>query len=182
MKNFNASILLSVIVLMTGTVNAQSVKVGGVTTAVTATGTSLSIPNVGAMQVNNISPVAQGNISAAQQIKSSVGAADTSSINAENLNQLDIAKNSFENQRIQAEISSNQKATYTGGGNSQSSSKGAQDRRANAGKNIIAIQANKVTDNIGFYNKTSINQIEASARESKSEKYLQFPEYIIKNY
>lgn len=180
MKKIKIALLISVSIITIA--NAQNVRIGNTTSGVTASGNTLSIGNgSGSVQINNIPAVAAGALSAAQQMQGSAGSTDTSTLKPENVAQIESAQNNFLKQKEAAAKAATQTAAQNALKN-QSDDKSVVQEKVQVGQDLRTIKSNLVTDNIAFYNKTTINQIETKAKEENPKMYYKFPEYIVKNY
>lgn len=176
MKKIKITLMISTALLCTGIAQSQTVRIGNTTNGVTASGNTLSISNGNnSLQINGVSPVAQGAVSAVKEMLSNSGTTDTSQVNPDNIAKLDAAKANFLKQQEAAE----KQAAQTAQTNSVATK---QQEQVRVGQDLRTIKSNLVTNNIGFYNKTTINQIEGKSLEENPQMYLKFPEYIIKNY
>lgn len=162
------------ILLLTSTLlsiaQSQTVQIGNTTRGVTASGNSLSINNgTNSIQIGGLPPLLQGAINAT---KEAFGSNDKT--NQENMEKINIAKNNFikedRNNNVNQEVNPNKKS------NNQ------KEPEVVRGQDLNVLKTTIVTNNIGFYNKTTIGEIEKKAKENNSDTYSKFPEYMIKNY
>lgn len=178
MKKQHFILLLSSALLSISQVQAQTVQIGNMTSGVTASGNTISINNgANSLQIGGIPPLVQGAVTATKEALGSTGTTDTSKINAENIAKIDAAKNNFIKQKDEAA------ATAAAANNkTEVITNKTEQQSVRVGQDLNTLKANLVTDNIAFYNKTTINQIEAKAQEENPKMYSKFPEYMIKNY
>ena len=182
MKKFKVALLISTSLLTVSAVNAQNVRIGNTTSGVTASGNTIAIGNGnGSVQINNIPAVAAGALSAVQQMKGSAGTTDTSTLKPENMAQIESAQSNFLKQKEDAAKAVTQTAAQNAIKN-QNDYTSARQEKVQVGQDLRTLKSNLVTDNIAFYNKTTINQIEGKAKEENPKMYYKFPEYIVKNY
>lgn len=166
--------MISTALLCTSMAQAQTVRIGSTTTGITASGNTLAISNGNnSLQLNGVPPIAQGAVSAAKEMLSSPGTKDNSQITTDNMAKLEAAKTNFLKQQEAVKATTETKVTQV---------KKSNQEQVRVGQDLRTIKSNLVTNNISFYNKTTINQIEGKALEENPEMYLKFPEYMIKNY
>ena len=174
MKKSNLIIAL-MLLGYTSVINAQTVRVGNQTNGITASGNSLSI-NSGnnSVQVGNVPAWMAGVTNAAQATMQETSAtldknADGSAKStAENQAKIEAAKNNFLKQKqdliAQAVVSSM-------GQQNNSNNNTVEQTQVKIGQNLNVLKSNLVTNNIAFYNKTTINQTELKAqKEAKKGK------------
>lgn len=185
MKKSNLIIAL-MLLGSTSVINAQTVRIGNQTNGITASGNSLSI-NSGnnSVQVGNVPAWMAGVTNAAQATMQETSAtldknADGSAKStAENQAKIEAAKNNFLKQKqdliAQAVVSSM-------GQQNNSNNNTVEQTQVKIGQNLNVLKSNLVTNNIAFYNKTTINQTELKAQKENPEMYAKFPEYMSKDF
>lgn len=193
MNKYTQTLLFSVIAIGINSAYAQNVRIGNTTSGMTASGNTISIANGnGAIQLNNIPAIVQGVMNSAKEMNvgeannkvetgnkaetnSDVEGKNKDDMSKESLSKLEAAKNNFIKQKEDTEklASTIQLQTQT---------KQIKQEPVRVGQDLKTIKSNMVTDNIGFYNNSTINEFEEKSGKENSEMYSKFPEYIIKNY
>lgn len=178
MKKQKFILLLSSALLTFSVGYAQTVQIGNMTNGLTASGNTISINKGGnSIQLGGVPPLLQGAVSATQEVLGSAGTTNAPNINPENMEKINAAKNNFIKQKeeIAAKASEMNKV--------ENENTNQQPQQAvRVGQDLNSLKSNLVTNDIAFYNKTTINQIEGKAREENPQMYAKFPEYIIKDY
>ena len=165
MKN-NKLILPSLLILMLThiNINAQTTQIGNQTTGVTATGNTISILNGNkSISVSGLSPVASGVASITADVlktDNSQSSSQPSNISASDKEKLDSAKNEI------LAAAKNLTSTTT----NVKEEKKPEENNQRPGQDLILGKQNIVTNNIGYYNKTTINQIELKAIDELNDK------------
>lgn len=185
MKNLNKIIAL-LLLGSTSILNAQTVRIGSQTNGVTASGNSLSINNGNtSVQVSNVPAWMAGVTNAAQATMQETSAtldknADgTAKATPENQAKIEAAKNNFLKQK--QELITQAVVSSLGKDNSNGQTQETQNQ-VKVGQNLNVMKSTLVTNNIAFYNKTTINQMESKAQKENPEMYEKFPEYLSKDF
>lgn len=174
MKKIKITLMISTALICVNVAQAQTVRIGNTTSGITASGNMLSISNGNnSVQINGVPPIAQGAISVAKEMLSNSDKTDNSKMSQENMEKLDAAQANFLKQQEAVE---KENAQINMGRNR------TNQEEVKVGQDLRTMKSNLVTNNIGFYNKTTINNFESKALEENPKMYLKFPEYIIKNY
>lgn len=184
-----SNIIIALLLLgSTSIINAQTVRIGNQTNGITASGNSLSI-NSGnnSIQVGNVPAWMAGVTNAAQATMQETSAtldknADGSAKSTpENQAKLEAAKNNFLKQKqdliAQAVVSSMNNTNNTANTNASENQ-----TKVKVGQDLNVLKSTLVTNNIAFYNKTTINQMELKAQKENPNMYAKFPEYISKDF
>lgn len=174
MKKIKKALLLSTILLGMNMSYAQNMRIGNTNTGITASGNTLSISNGSkSLQLNNIPAIFQGGVNAAKELSTNTQV-DSSNISADNLEKLEAAKNNFIKQREES-----QKAIVKNTNLIQEPT--VTQEKMNVGQDLKAIKSTIKTNNISFYNKSTLDEFEEKALLNQKI-YSEFPEHIIKNY
>lgn len=181
-----SNIIIALMLMSSASIlNAQTVRIGNQTNGVTASGNSLSI-NSGntSVQVGNVPAWMAGVTNAAQVTMQETSATldknedGTAKATPENQAKLEAAKNNFLKQKqdliAQAVVSSI-------GKNSNEKNQVNQEK-IKVGQDLNVMKSTLVSNNIAFYNKTTINQMELKAQKENPQMYEKFPEYISRDF
>lgn len=189
MKKQTLSLVLTSLFLVCNISQAQTVRIGNMANGVTASGNTLSINNgANAIQIAGVPPLLQGAISATQEASSpvnnannqktnpqdsSAGSVDINKVNAESLAKVEAATNNFmkQNQETIAKMNESPQQNIV-----------SEQKEVRVGQDLTTLKPNIVTNDISVYNRITIKQIEAKAKEDDGKKYSHFPEYIGKDY
>lgn len=191
MKKQTLSLLLTSTFLVFNISEAQTVRIGNMANGVTASGNTLSINNgSNAIQIAGVPPILQGVISATQEAVTPATSinnqqnnqnnattdsnVDINKVNAENLAKVEAAKNNFikQNEENVAKINNANNAQQNV----------IEQKEVRVGQDLSTLKPNIVTNDISIYNRITIKQIEAKAKDADANKYTKFPEYIGKDY
>jgi hypothetical protein len=180
MKTRQFILLLSSGLLSMSMAYGQTVQIGNVTNGLTASGNTISINKGGnSIQIGGVPPLLQGAVSATKEALGDTGTTDTSKINPENMEKINAAKANFLKEKDEVMAKENEKIITQKNENQENKQ---EQKTVRVGQDLSTLKPTLVTNNIAFYNKTTINQIEEKSREDNPKMYEKFPEYIIKDY